>query len=379
MSYLLGLKPFSRKELVMDHTYESSTVEMDRAGYASLEDQLLNNKGAKADPNQDIREKVEPKEKTPSQSKKFVFKRGDESLELDDDYEMEFMADKRPTKLTLRELKDRAAGDIAVKNRMHSLAEEKKRVQSTFKQFADLARTDPLAALEFISNKAKESDSEFEYSKYIEKLAEQAEKLGQMDEKERKAFELEKKLAKAEQDLSRKERTEAVVLRKQEMLADYPEIGDSQFGQMVDAVLSNEELLDGLESEHDVMNKVEELIQETLTQRDIMTVISEINPSYLKDNGLIFSLSDQLRQNPDLDEEDVRDIVRQIIGPEERVQRRAPVQSDRQRDMQTLSNKARQGNSVSNMRNQSASPYELLTQQLLERKQEISKTPLYKR
>ena len=363
----------------MDHTYESSTVEMDRVGYASLENQLLNNKGAKADPNQDIREKVESKEKTPSQSKKFVFKRGDESLELDDDYEMEFMADKRPTKLTLRELKDRAAGDIAIKNRMHSLAEEKKRVQSTFKQFADLARTDPLAALEFISNKANESDSEFEYSKYIEKLAEQAEKLGQMDEKERKAFELEKKLAKAEQDLSRKERTEAVVLRKQEMLADYPEIGDSQFGQMVDAVLSNEELLDGLESEHDVMNKVEELIQETLTQRDIMTVISEINPSYLKDNGLIFSLSDQLRQNPDLDEEDVRDIVRQIIGTEERVQRRAPVQSDRQRDMQTLSNKARQGNSVSNMRNQSASPYELLTQQLLERKQEISKTPLYKR
>ena len=50
---------------------------------------------------------------------------------------MEIMADKRPTKLTLRELKERAAGDIAVKNRMHSLAEEKKRVQSTFKEFAE--------------------------------------------------------------------------------------------------------------------------------------------------------------------------------------------------------------------------------------------------
>jgi len=363
----------------MDHTYESSTVEMDRSGYASLEDQLLNNKGAKADPAQDIREKAESKEKAPSQSKKFVFKRGDETLELDDDYEMEFMADKRPTKLTLRELKDRAAGDIAVKNRMHSLAEEKKRVQSTFKHFADLAKTDPLAALEFISNKANESDSEFEYTKYIEKLADQAEKLGQMDEKERKAFELEKKLAKAEQDLSRKERTEAVVLRKQEMLADYPGIGDSQFGEMVDAVLSNEELLEGLESEHDVMNKVEELIQETLTQRDIMTVIQDINPAHLHDNTLIFSLSDQLRQNPDLDEEDVRDIVRELIGKEKLVQRRTPVQSARQRDVQTLSNKARQGNSVGSMRNQNATPYELLTQQLLERKQEISKTPLYKR
>ena len=365
----------------MEHAYASSTVEMDRDGYASLEDQLLNNKGAKADPVQDIREKEDQKEskRVPAQLKKYVFKKGDQSFELDDDYEIEFMADKRPTKLTLRELKDRAAGDIAVKNRMHSLAEEKKRVQSTLKQFATMAKNDPLAALEFISGKAKESDSEFEYSKYLEKLAEQAEKLGQMDEKERKAFELEKKLAKAEQDLSHRERTEAVVLRKQELLADYPEIGDSEFGQMVDAVLANEDLLDGVESEKEVMDRVEELIQETLTQRDIMSVIKEINPAYLNDNTLIFSLSDQIKQNPDLDEEDVRDIIRAIIGSPERARTQQPVQSTRQRDFQTLSNKARQGNAVRELRTQNADPYDLLKQQLLERKDEISKTPLYKR
>ena len=357
----------------MDHSYESSTVEMDRQGFASLENQLLNNKGAKAEDIQDIREKA--KVETPS-SKKYVFRKGDQTLELDDDYEMEFMADKRATKLTLRELKDRAAGDIAVKNRMHSLAEEKKRVQSTFKEFATLAKTDPLAALEFISNKAQESDSEFEYSKYIEKLADQAEKLGEMNESERKAWELEKKLAKAEQDLSQRERQEAVVQRKHELLSTYPEIGDSQFSHMVDAVLQNEQLLEGLEDEDDVMDKVEELIQETLTQRDIMSVIEDINPAYLNDTNLIFSLSDQLRQNPDLDEDDVRDIVRDIIAP---VQRFEPPRSDRQRDVQTLSNKARQGTPMGSLKSQSATPYELLTQQLLERKQEISKTPLYKR
>ena len=364
----------------MEHTYEASTVEMDRNGFAELQDQLLNNKSQKTEADEDIRQKAHPKEskKEITPSKKYVFRKGDQSLELDDDYELEIMADKRPTKLTLRELKDRAAGDIAIKNRMHSLAEEKKRVGATFKEFADLAKTDPLAALEFISNKAKESDSEFEYSKYIEKLAEQAEKLGQMDEKERKAWELEKKLAKAEQDLSRKERTEAVVLRKQELLSDYPEIGDSQFGQMVDAVLSNEELLEGLNDEHDVMDKVEELIQETLTQKDIMSVIREINPAHLHDNQLIFTLSDQLRQNPDLDEEDVRDIIRALIG-KETVQRRAPVQTDRERDIRTLSNKARQGTPESSYRTQNVEPFDLLKQQLLERKQELSKTPLYKR
>lgn len=361
----------------MEHTYEASTVEMDRVGFESLQDQLLNNKSEKQDV-QDIRQKTDPSDKAPPSSKKFVFTRGGESLELDEDYELEFMADKRPTRMTLRELKDRAAGDVAVKNRMHSLAEEKKRVQSTFRQFSEIAKTDPLAALEYISSKAKESDNEFEYKKYLEKLAEQAEKLGQMDEKERKAFELEKKLEKAERDLSQKERTEAVVLRKQEMLATYPEIGDSQFGEMVDAVLSNEDLVEGLDDENQVMDMVEELIQETLTQRDIMTVIQEINPAYVKDNALVFSLSDQIKQNPDLDENDVRDIVRQLIGESPPVQKKtAPTQ--RERDFQTLSNKARQGSSMNSLRTQNADPYDLLKHQLLERKEELQKTPLYKR
>jgi hypothetical protein len=362
----------------MEHTYAATTVEQDTDGYADLQDQLINKTAQKAEVAEDVQPKVSPKEtrKEANPSKKFVFKKGDQSLELDEDYELEFMADKRPTKLTLRELKERAAGDIAVKNRMHALAEEKKRVQGTFKEFSDLAKKDPLAALEFISSKAKEADSEFEYKQYIEKLAEQAEKLGEMNDEQRKAWELEKKLAKAEQDLSRKERTEAVVLRKQELLADYPEIGDSQFSQMVDAVLSSEELLDGLESEHDVMDKVEELIQETLTQKDIMSVIKEINPAHVHDNQLIFSLSDQLRQNPDLDEEDVRDIVRELIGTSQRDALQNKQRSDRQSDIRTLSNKARQGTPISSLRTQNASTYDLLAQQLLERKKEFVKTPL---
>ncbi|MDD3471769.1 MAG: hypothetical protein PHS86_03210 [Syntrophaceae bacterium] len=363
----------------METAYQASTVELDSAGYEDLQTQIINNKGAKPDLDGDIRNKPATKETTkeaPPASKKYVFKKGDQSLEVDEDYEIEFMADKRPTKLTLRELKDRAAGDIAVKNRMHTLAEEKKRVQGTFKKFTEIAKTDPLGALEYISQQARESDSEFEYRQYIEKLAEQAEKLGQMDEKERKAWELEKKLAKAEQDLSHKERTQAVVLRKQEMQSDYPEIGDQQFGQMVDAILSNEELMEGINNEGEVMDKVEELIQETLTQRDIITVIREINPAYVGDNELIFSLSDQLRQNPDFDEEDVRDILRDLIGKpnEQRTQ-----QSQRERDIQTLSSKARMATPKEDIRMQNSTPYQLLEQQLLERRNEMRKTPLYKR
>lgn len=362
----------------MDHTYNSSTVEIDHAGYSALKDSILNSKTGEAEASQDIRQQKPEQSKEAPSAKKYFFQKGDQRLEVDDDYEIEFMADKRPTKLTLRELKERAAGEIAIKNRMHVLAEEKKKIQSTFKQFAEMSREDPLAALEFISRKAKESDSEFEYEKYIEKLAEQAEKLGQMSGEERKAVELEKKLKKAEQDLSYKERTEAVVRKKQELLSDYPQIGDREFGQMVDAVLNNEELLDGVEDEHGVMNKVEELIQETLTQRDLISVINDTNPDYANDNELLFSLSDQVRQNPDLDEEDIREIVRELIAPS---QRPAPKSTDtqRNRDIRTLSNKARQANSRNVLRTQNAEPYDVLKEQLLARKQELSKTPLYKR
>ena len=357
----------------MDHTYESSTVEMDHGSFDALKNQLLNSKTDKQETN-DIRDKQE----TPISAKKYLFRKGDQELELDEDYEIEIMADKKATKLTLKELKDRAAGDIAIKNRMHSLAEEKKKVQSTFKEFATLAKTDPLAALEYISNKANESDSEFEYSSYIEKLADQAEKIGKMSDEQRKALELEKKLAKAEKDLSQKERTEAVVHRKTELLTEYPEIGDQQFGEMIDAILDSDELLDGLENEQDVMNKVEELIQETLTQRDIMTVIQEINPAYLKNDQLIFYLSDQVKQNPDLDEDDIRDIIEGIIG-KERSEERNSVPTERERDIRTLSKKARQSAPMTSLKMQNAEPYDVLKQLLLEKKEELQKTPLYKR
>jgi hypothetical protein len=366
----------------MEHTYESTTVEMDHSGFNDLKNQILSKPEKTAPVKEEQVEKsvpVEKRQEQPSNIKRSSFHRGDQKVDIDDDYEIEIMADKRPTKLTLRELKERASGDIAVKNRMHSLAEEKKRVQSTFKEFAVLSMKDPIAALEFISQKATEADSSFAYDKYIEKLSEAAEKLGQMDEKDRKAWELEKKLQKAEQDLSQKNKEDAVVRKKQEILSIYPEIGDSEFGEMVDTVLNNEELLEGVENEDDVMEKVEELIVETLTQRDIITVINEINPAESNNNELIFALSDQLRQNPDLDEEDVRDILREILRPEKKSQNKAPVSSERQQDMRTLSSKARQGNSVQHIREQNAAPYDLLQQQLLERRKEISKTPLYKR
>jgi len=338
----------------MEH---AATIESDVSNYTDLKNQILDLKTTKNEGSEEISKKESEVSEAIEEPKikKYVFRKGEQTFEVDEDSEFEMTADKKSVKMTLKELRDRAAGDIAVKNRMHSLAEEKKKVQSTMKEFATLAKKDPLAALEYISTKATDADNEFEYKKYLTSLAEQAEKLGKMDEKELRSYELEKKLNKAEQDLSLKEREAAVVLRKQELLSEFPEIGDQQFGQMVEEVLNNPELSEGIEDENDLMDVVDDLIRETLTQRDIISVIHEISPSYNVGNELVFSLSEQIKKNPDLDEEDIRDIIHEIIAPEER-----------QHASKVLSQKRRHAAPVEQQRYHGASEFELMKMQLLE-------------
>jgi len=347
---------------------QAATVEADESGFEELRDQLMNKRSDNGQEKKAIDTRVEEPEEEEkeaaeaprkSTSKKFVFRKGDEVFELDEDAEFEMMADKKPVKLTLKELKDRAAGDIAVKNRMHSLAEEKKRVQSTFKEFTEIAKNDPLGALEYIAGKANETDSEFEYAKYLNKLAEQAEKLGQMDDKERKAWELEKKLNKANQDLSLKDREAAVVRKKQEILERFPEIGDQKFGQMVDAVMNDEALVAECENEQDVIAMTEKLIEESLLQADIADLIDEFDSSRSSDNDLIFAIRDQVVQNPDFDEDDVREIIEQVLGP-----------AKKERVARTLSQKQRASSPVEYQRRQDSTDYDLLKEQLEERRQE---------
>ena len=306
-----------------------------------------------------------------SEPRLYVFKKGDQSFEIDEEAELEFMADKKPIKLTLRDLKDRAAGDVAVKNRMNSLAEERKRVNASFQEFAKIAETDPLAALEYISNKAKEADSSFEYQTYLTKLADQAEKLGAMDEAERKNFELERKLEKANQDLSQREREEAVALRKQEILSEFPEIGDQKFGEMVDAVLQEPALIDECEDENDVLDQVHLLIEETMAQRDIISAIKKIDSRYASDNTLIFAISNQLKQNPDLDEDDLEDIVRDVLGD-----KRAPsVEEPRgwEDERRVLSEKQRSAMPRQKLSQQGSSDFHLLSEALKTKKDEDQK------
>lgn len=293
-----------------------------------------------------------------SSSKKFVFRKGDQTFEVDEDAVIEMMADKKMTKMSLRELRDNAAGEVAVKNRMHSLAEEKKKVQSTLNEFIRLSKNNPLGALEFISERAKEADSEFEYQAYLESLAKQAKQLSEMSDSEREAYELKNKLSKASEDLSQKDLEARVVQKKHEIFTKYPEIGDQRFGEMVEAVINDENLMQGCQNEMDVLDVTEKLIQETLLQADIADLIGEIDPGASSDNNLIEAVRDIVVSNPNFDEDDVRDIIKDALGV-----------SDSHEKAKTLSQKHRGTVPSGSVQSQGASDYEILSLKLLEEKQ----------
>jgi hypothetical protein len=88
-------------------------------------------------------------------------------------------------------------------------------------------------------------------------------------------------------------------------------------------------------------------------------LIGEFDPDYSSDNELIFAIRDQVVQNPDFDADDVRDLIEGVLGPA-RKQKASKVLSDKQRTQGDVESQRRQG----------ASDYELLKEQLEERRNE---------
>jgi hypothetical protein len=338
----------------------ATLIENDSQGYSALINQLENRSQPTKIPEAQIEksEVMGRPDEVEIQSKRYSFKKGEHSFDIDEDAEIEFMADKAPVKMTLKELKDRAAGDVAIKNRMHALAEEKKKVQATLKEFTSLSKKDPLKALEFISRQAKEADSEFEYDKYLAALADQADKLSQMTEDELKYYKTEKKLEEVEGELSQEKQAALISQMRQESIARL-DIEESQFNEAAQRILNNEELMSQIESEDQFFQTVEEMVTEAKAQVMAVKAINRIDPALGTNQSLIFELADWIQDNPDFTESDIQEIVAGVFDGDVR-------QSAEQR----LSNRQRANSiSVEQMRAQGATDYALLAEQLKERRE----------
>lgn len=338
----------------MTTTIESTDVSSFEALAAQLKTGPAPQRGA--DEQTPEGEAEQPSQERAQTRNNVIVKKGEKSWDLDDDAIVEVMVDKQAVPLTLRELKERASGDIAVKKRMHSLAEEKKKVQGTMKEFVTLAKKDPLGALEYISNKANEADTEFEYDKYIAALADQAKKVSEMSDSEKRTYEAEKKLETVESDLAQKQKEVLVTEIKQDIL-NVTGVTEDVFDSALETVLESPELMEGTETEVDILNRVEDFLIEVESQKVAFNCIQDINPAAAGDKQLIFLLSDVIQENGDFNEDDIREIVRGIVGEDVR-------KSDNQR----LSDKQREVFDLDDLRAQGSSEYQLLVAQLQEDK-----------
>lgn len=344
----------------------TSIVHEDVTGFQDLASQLNNRRDskpipeAKLDP-RDLPRKEETSEEGNNNLKRYTFKKGEQTFEVDEDAELEFMADKQSVKLKLSDLKDRAAGDVAIKNRMHSLAEEKKKVQATLKEFGKIAEKDPLKALEYISKEVKNAGTDFEYDKYLAALAKQAEQLARMDDKERRAHLAEKKLEEVEGDLSQKQREDLVRQKAQESIQNLG-ITESQFNQAAQLVLGNSVLMEGIDDESDFFSTVEDMVVKANNQKVIASAINRVDPAEATNTDLIIELADIVEELlPDGTESDIQDIVAELLHPKVKT-----------KVEQRLSNKQRTSMPMEHMRSQGASDYQLLIEQLKEKRPEKS-------
>lgn len=337
----------------------TAIVEHDTQGFNDLINQLENRKPAPKIPEAKLSpaDVMGRQEDQTEDVKKYTFRKGDQTFDIDEDAEIEFTADKSPVKMKLRDLKDRAAGDVAIKNRMHSLAEEKKKVQATLKEFTSLGKKDPLGALEFISKMAKEADSEFEYDKYLTALADQAEKLSQMTESELKAYKNEKKLEEVEGDLSEEKQKSLISQMRQESISRL-QIEESQFNDAAHRVLDNPDLMESIDNENEFFQTVEEMVTEARAQASVIKAINKVDPALATNEEMIFEISGLIRNNPDFTQADVQDIVNEVLSDHKK-----------QGAEQRLSNRQRANNvNLNHMKTQDVSEYGLLVEQLKERR-----------
>ena len=243
----------------------------------------------------------------------FKFQKGEKAWDVDDDAEFEFVADKRSVKMTLKEMRDAAAGGIAVRNRLRQVAEERKALSEPFKDFSRAARDNPLGALQKMFGAIQQIDPDADFNEFITDLAKQAQSVARMEPNARKAYQLEQKLKDQEERLSESEQLNKIAELKQELMQEtgLPEAKIFQLGQHI---LSHPVLSKTVSTEEDLMHRIGELAEEVELQKASHDALRKYNSTIKPQDPLVFELSTLLRKNPDFDEQDLDDIASEVLG-----------------------------------------------------------------
>lgn len=289
--------------------------------------------------------------------KKISFSKGNDKFDVDEDAVVEFMADKQPVKMTLKELRSAAAGGVAVENRMRKLAEERKEVKSFLRDFSKMSKNDPLKALEIFTEKVREFDPQIDHMSFLESLAQQLQAIGQMEPAEVKAWELERKNKELEGSLEDAKRSSKIIGLKEALIEETGMHGE-HFDIIAEALIENPVIAKDIQSEEDLIQKVGELYHEISLQKLAQDTIASVDPKLSKDEGFIQEIALLIRMNPDFTEQELQEIAQEAVD-----------KVKRGHAAQYLSNKKRTSLSQGDYYAQGLSPKEVLKQKFLERRQ----------
>lgn len=261
--------------------------------------------------------------------KKIRFQKGEKVWDIDEDAVAEFKADKSTRKLSAKEMRDKASGEIAIENRMRELAEKKKETESLVKNFNKLSKTDPLKALELVVEYASKLDPDVKFDKFINDLAKQGESLESMNDSERKAWELERKLKQKEEVIQQKEETERFMKLKDEFV-DAAGMDHDTFDEIAQLLLNDDDFVKKIKNEEDLIKAVDHFNYEVVSQKAAFAALKAVQPGIAHNDPIVYELGDLLKKNPDWTPADVMEIAEGVFG-EHRKGKAAKILSRKQR------------------------------------------------
>jgi len=311
-------------------------------------------------------EEQEATHQNEEEGKKFTFSLGENEVDVDENAELEFKADGKTVRMSLKQMRDSAAGGVAVRNRMRQLAEEKKKVFTPFQDFSKLSSKDPLTALKKVFKAIESVDENADFDKFLVGLGKQAQSLTQMSDSERKAYELERELDETRETLSETDRLAKIRGLQQELVTER-NMTEDQIYRFSNSILENPALAKDIKSEEDLFDRVGDLADEVERQQAVKEALHKFDKRIANDDPLVFELSRILSNNPDFTETDLEEIAEGVLSGVKK-----------SKASMNLSRKQRRSNAVKGKSNRNIDPSRLppkdsLKAQILEKKKSQQK------
>jgi hypothetical protein len=261
-------------------------------------------------------EGTEEEERTDNNEKTknyFRFQKGEEEYELDPEAVMEFKADGKMLKMSLREMRDAAAGGIAVRNRMRQLSQEKKSFLDPFVSVSKKVMENPMGALKQMFSVVQKVNPNLDFKDFLKGLGKQAQSISKMAPSEREAYEMKEDLEQEKEKVSKIMNETKIQKMSLELMEDTG-LSEDKILQYGEEILSNPVLKGTIKDEKDLFTRIGDLAEEVELQQASYDALKQFNPKMTPRDPMVFELSKVLRQNPDFDERDLLDIAKGLVS-----------------------------------------------------------------